>query len=188
MAAKGLRPRDPNLAAVREKKTQRNLFTDNNPLVIDVRQGKPVRVAVEIENGPEAPIDLDISSDEPWLQPESERLSLVGAERGDCILTAKASGEGQYANLLLKWPGENSRTHQKTCLIQRLTREEPAGRPSPWKFWCLLALLAGTAVIALLLAWYEVARPSMLFVGFSSIFVILGAVIHRLVVLGFGGR
>ena len=102
----GLIEKDPQLNAVVDTQSQRNLLdpSDPNPLVVDTTSGE-MEFALDIDNGPEGLMDLAISSDEPWLEPQSARLSLLGGESGACRLKAKAGGDGEFANLLLSWEG-----------------------------------------------------------------------------------
>jgi len=183
-----LRPKDPNLAAVLDATGERNLLEDASPLRIDTRAGKPVRVKVKIKNGPEGLINLDISSDQPWLQPESEHLSICGGDSHDCILRAIPSGDGEYANMLLKWAGDKT-TYQRSCLFQRVSGGEardPRLVPTAKRglgdilssFWTQIPLAIGVGALGLAWATGFTSRP-LIFVGVSALFFTLGSIIHR---------
>lgn len=126
-----LHEKDPQLAAVIDKQSRRNLLdnSDPNPLLVDTSAGKAVRVALQINNGPEGLIDLAISSDEPWLELESNRLTLVGGESKDCIFKVKSDGDTEFANLLLSWEGA-ANTLCQGVMIQRKLAGRPAGNAS----------------------------------------------------------
>jgi hypothetical protein len=128
---------DPKLASVRDKQSQRDLLdpSDPSPFVVDTSAGSPVRFGLLIENGPEGLIDLAVSSDEPWLQPEKDRLMLVGGESGDCILTAGPDGEGDCANLVLSWEGSESALCQTVMIMRKLSASPPppGGKPDTEK-------------------------------------------------------
>lgn len=115
--------KDPQLAGVVDKQSQRNLLTDPNPLLVDVSRGKGMRFGVRVENGPEGLIELAISSDQPWLQPETTRLTLVGGESGDCIVLAKPEGETEYANLLLSWEGVEKTLGESVMVMRKVASE-----------------------------------------------------------------
>ena len=116
----GLEENDPKLAAVKEKETQRNLLDpmDPNPYTVQIPVGKKVRFRLEVINGPEGLIDLSIASDEPWLEPETSRLTLVGGEAGDCIFAAKPQGDTKFANILFSWEG-GERTLCESIMVMR---------------------------------------------------------------------
>ena len=120
--------KDPQLASVVDKQSQRNLLdpSNPNPMVVDASAGKAVRFALQINNGPEGLIDLAISCDEPWLVPESNRMTLVGGESKDCIIKASPDGDSEFANLLLSWEGAES-TLCQTVMVQRKMAATPGG-------------------------------------------------------------
>ena len=121
--------KDPQLAGVVDKQTQRNLLADANPLVVDVSGGKEVRAGVRIDNGPEGLINLAISSDQPWLQPETARLTLVGGESGDCVVLVKPEGDTEYANLLLSWEGIQQTLSVAVMVMRTLATSPPPPPP-----------------------------------------------------------
>ena len=113
-------PKDPQLAGVIDKQSQRNLLDPSNPdpLEIDLSGGRPVRFGLEINNGPEGLIEIAVSADEPWLEPESTRLTLVGGEKGDVICKANPSGEAPFANLLFSWEGNDQTLCQSVMIVR----------------------------------------------------------------------
>lgn len=113
---------DPQLAAVQDKKTKRNLLdpSDPNPYTVEIPAGKKVRFHLEILNGPEGLIDLAIASDEPWLEPETSRLTLVGGEAGDCIFSAKPQGDTKFANILFSWEGCEKTLCESVMIMRKL--------------------------------------------------------------------
>jgi hypothetical protein len=117
--------KDPQLQAVIDKQSLRNLLdpSNPNPLVVDTRGGKAVRFAIQVANGPEGLINLKIASDQPWLQPEANHLTLVGGERSDLIVSAGHDGQGEFAQLSFSWEGTKS-TLSQSVLVQR---QVPAG-------------------------------------------------------------
>ena len=118
----GLEESDPRLAAVKDKKTKRNLLdpSDPNPYTIEVPTDKKVRFHLEVVNGPEGLIDLAIASDEPWLEPETSRLTLVGGETGDCIFSAKPQGDTKFANILFSWEGCEKTLCESVMIMRKL--------------------------------------------------------------------
>lgn len=108
------------MAAIVDKASKRNLLDPTNPVPMQVNLagGKPVRFALEIRNGDAGLIDLAISSDEDWVQPEQSRLTLVGGESGECIFSAQPRGESEFANLLFSWEGI-TKTLCQSVMIQR---------------------------------------------------------------------
>ncbi|MFO7906298.1 MAG: hypothetical protein ACQESR_00935 [Planctomycetota bacterium] len=119
--------KDPQLAGVVDKQSKRNLLTDPNPLLVDVSAGKGVRFGVRVDNGPEGLIELAISSDQPWLQPETNRLTLVGDESGDCIVLAKPEGDTEYANLLLSWEGAEKTLSESVMVMRKVVAPDASG-------------------------------------------------------------
>ena len=122
--------KDPLLAEVRDTKTKRNLLVDPDPLVVDASQGQPVRFAMEIVNGPEGLIDLDVGSDQTWLQPETKHLSLVGGEKGKCVFKALPEGGAKYGNVTFSWPGAKGATLKRACLVKRITPQQGGEEPA----------------------------------------------------------
>ncbi len=116
---------DPELDGIVDKASQRDLLKDTAPLVIAAPTDKPHRFILEIRNGQKGLIDIAVSSDEPWLRPETTRLTLVGGESGDCILSVVSEGEAEYANLLLSWEG----VEQTRCDSVMVVRELPSDKP-----------------------------------------------------------
>ncbi len=112
--------KETRLAAVLELQSQRNLLDPSNPipLVVDARGGKRVRVALQLVNGPEGMMELSIAGDMPWLEPETKRLTLVGGEKGDCIVVVRSDGDGEFGNLLFSWEG-TSKTLSQSVMVQR---------------------------------------------------------------------
>ena len=120
---------DPELEAVLDKQSRRNLLEGTAPLVVDTETGKPLRIILEIRNGPKGLIDLAINSDEAWLQPETTRMTLVGGESGDCVLSVTPEGHTEYANLVLAWEGIEQ-TLGTSVMVVRKVSDEPT-RPGP---------------------------------------------------------
>lgn len=121
---------DPELDGVVDKQSQRNLLKDTVPLAVDTVPGKPLRIILEIRNGQKGLIDLAITSDEGWLQPEISRLTLVGGESGDCVLSITPEGDTEYANLLLSWEGIE-RTRCDSVMVVRKAPDAPPPGPKP---------------------------------------------------------
>ncbi len=117
---------DPELDGVVDRQSQRNLLESPEPLVVELPADKPMRIVLEIKNGQEGLIDLAISSDEPWLQPETSRMTLVGGESGNCTVSLSPESEADYANLLLSWEGVE-RTRCSSVMVMR----KSAGAPQP---------------------------------------------------------
>lgn len=117
-----LSEKDPQLVAVVDVKTDRNLLdpSDPKPLVVDLSNGKANRFSLRIENGPEGLIDLAIAGDQAWLQPETNKLTLVGGENGECIVAAKPDGDGDFATLLLSWEGMERTLSQPVMVMRNL--------------------------------------------------------------------
>jgi hypothetical protein len=128
-----LSEKDPQLVAVVDVKTDRNLLDTSNPkpLVVDLSTGKAQRFSLRIENGPEGLIDLAIAGDQPWLQPETNKLTLVGGENGECIVVAKPDGDGEFATLLLSWEGMERTLSQSLMLMRNLSDAEAGGDSEP---------------------------------------------------------
>ncbi len=122
-----LKETDPRLVAVCDKNTNRNLLADPTPLTIDMTSGKPVQVALAIKNGPEGLVNLTIASDEPWLVPQTEQLTLVGGENGQLVVTVRPEGNIEYANLLFSWQGVDRPLNTAVMLMRKLPT--PASKP-----------------------------------------------------------
>jgi hypothetical protein len=121
--------REPKIAAIVDRQTSRDLLdpSDPNPLVVDLVEGADCRFELEIHNGPEGMIDLAISSDEAWLQPERSRVVLVGGEKSGCKCIARHGGDTEFANLLFSWEGEQSTQLQSVMLMRRLSAGKGSG-------------------------------------------------------------
>lgn len=119
---------DPRLHAVIDKKSRRNLLdhTNPDPLSVNLTGDRSVRFAVQIVNGPEGLIELSIAADTGWLKPETERLTLVGGEKGECIISAQTGGVGEFGNLLFSWEGSKATLCQSV-----LVRRQHDGRKPP---------------------------------------------------------
>ena len=126
MADDVLIEQDPELEGVLDKESGRNLLESPEPLIVDIPEGQPTRLVLEIKNGQEGLIDLVISSDELWLHPETSRMTLVGDESGDCVVSISPDGEAEYANLLFSWEG----IEQTRCGSVMVMRKSP-GAPPP---------------------------------------------------------
>lgn len=127
-----LREIEPKLAAVREPRSGRNLLdpADPNPLTIDTTAGRNVRFRLAIENGPEGLMEMTITSDEPWLQPEKKRLTLVGGESRECVLAASPDGDAEFANLVFSWQGQE-RPLSASIMLMRTLATATESLPSP---------------------------------------------------------
>jgi len=112
--------KEPRLMAVLDRQTQRNLLDPSNPmpLVVDAKGSKPVRIGLQLVNGPEGVMDVSIVGDASWLQPETRRLTLLGSEKGDCIVSVHPDGDGEFANLLFSWEGL-TKTVGQSVMVQR---------------------------------------------------------------------
>lgn len=125
--------KDPQVAQIVDKNSQRNLLdvTNPNPLSIDCSAGQAVRHALQVVNGPEGLIDLAISADEPWLEVENSKLTLIGGETGDCIIKVKPDGQGEYANLLFSWEGSEQTICQSVMVQRKLGAAATPEVPQP---------------------------------------------------------
>lgn len=122
--------KEPRLMAVVDRQSQRNLLDPSNPLplVVDARGTKPVRIGLQLVNGPEGVVDVSIAGDASWLQPETRQLTLLGSERGDCIVAVHPDGDGEFANLLFSWEGL-TKTVGQSVMIQRQSSPPPPKPP-----------------------------------------------------------
>ncbi|MDA7928930.1 hypothetical protein N9B54_03120 [Mariniblastus sp.] len=123
--------KDPQLVAVIEKDSQNNLLIEPTPMTVDLSEGKGVRFSLRVENGPEGLINLAIDSDQPWLQAEANRMTLVGGESGDCILLAKPEGDSEYANLMLSWEGTQETLSASFMVMRKLADGGSDGDGNP---------------------------------------------------------
>lgn len=127
---------DPWLAAVVDRQSGRNLLDPSNPkpLLVNIQAARPVRFTLQLVNGPGAGIDLAISADEPWLEAETNRLTLNRGEHGDCLLIAKPGWDTEFANILFFWEGVETTLCQSVMVRQQLaaTRDplQRAGAPA----------------------------------------------------------
>lgn len=114
--------KEPKIEAIVDRRSSRDLLDpkDPNPLVLDLADGGDCRFELEVQNGPEGMIDLAISADEAWLEPEQSRVLLVGGEKANCRCVARAGGETEFANLLFSWEGEQSTQLQSVMLMRKL--------------------------------------------------------------------
>lgn len=131
MADDVLIEQDPQLDGVLDKQSRRNLLESPDPLVVTPPASKPTRVVLEIKNGQEGLIDLAISSDEPWLCPETSRMTLVGGESGDCALSIAPGGEAEYANLLLSWEGIEQTRCGSVMILRKIPGASASSSPPP---------------------------------------------------------
>jgi len=123
--------RDAGLVALVETGSDRNVLDAANPepLTLDTRSGRPVQFVLRAQNGPEAGIDLAITTDEPWLELQTRSLALAGGEAGEFGLVAKPGGDTKFANLLLFWESGNATLCQSVLIRRRLAA--PASTPAP---------------------------------------------------------
>ncbi len=121
--------KETRLIAVLERQSQRNLLDPSNPipLVVDARVGKGVRIPLQLVNGPEGMMELSIAGDMPWLEPETKRLTLLGGEKGACVVVARSDGEGEFGNLLFSWEGI-SKTLCQSVMVQRQVMPSTAAK------------------------------------------------------------
>ena len=122
--------KNPQIAGVVDKQSRRNLLESPEPLIVEIPAGKPTRIVLEIKNGQKGLIDLAITSDETWLQPETSRMTLVGGESGDCVLSITPEGDTEYANLQLSWEGIEQTRCNYVMVLRRAPDAPPSG-PAP---------------------------------------------------------
>lgn len=127
-----LTEKDPQLSAVIDTQSGRNLLDPSNPepLEVDLTTAQSTRFKLSIENGPEGLIELAITADEDWLKPESSRLTLVGGEKHDLILTATGDGDSPFGNLLISWEGNEQTFCQSVMIVRALLQPEPSNDAS----------------------------------------------------------
>lgn len=123
--------KEPRLMAVVDRQSQRNLLDPSNPmpLIVDARGTKPVRIGLQLVNGPEGVVDVSIAGDASWLQPETRQLTLLGSERGDCIVSVHPDGDGEFANLLFSWEGLTKTVGQSVMIQRQSTPASPPPKP-----------------------------------------------------------
>jgi hypothetical protein len=123
--------KDPHLRAVIDTASQRNLLDPKNPTPLEVNfaNGKAARIGLVIQNSDAGLIDLAISSDEKWVEPERSRLTLPKGASGECHFTAKPDGDSEFANLLFSWEG-TSQTLCQSVMVQRKSKS-PSGSTKP---------------------------------------------------------
>ena len=114
--------RDPELAAIVEPKSRRNILAaaQPEPLAVDTTSGRPVAFVLQMVNGPATGIDLAIAADEPWLEPQTSRVTLHRGQTGECGILARPEGDTEFANLLLFWEGTQSTLCQSVLVRRRL--------------------------------------------------------------------
>jgi hypothetical protein len=118
----------PRLSRIVDPRTGRDLLKDVHPLEAQLPSGASVPVSVQVENGPEAPIELTISSDQDWVKPRSSQLSLMGGQSSQFEVVVEASGTGEFANLCFSWQAA-AETHHEYVLVWRRGKVTPGVTP-----------------------------------------------------------
>ncbi len=121
--------KDPRLARILDA-SKRDLLDDPHPIEIDTANNRAARFTLVVENGQEGLIDIEVSADQAWLQPQTRRLQLVGGEKGDCLVAVEPTGEGEFANLKLSWSGATESYSEYVLVWRRSTRPKPAPPPA----------------------------------------------------------
>jgi hypothetical protein len=122
-----LMEKDPRIASIVDRNSQRNLLDDPHPVEVDTKSGTG-RFVLLVNNGYEAPAEVTIRSDQAWLQPQSTQLSLMGGAQAECVVQATASGEGEFGNLCFSWEGA-SETYSEYVLVWRKAATPPPPPP-----------------------------------------------------------
>lgn len=165
-----MKEKDASLRAVVDS-ANRNLLDPANVdfFAIDLSKSPEVQFQFQIENGPEAPIDLEISCDQPWLLPETKVLRLVGGESGRCTFKAVPQGDSEYANILFSWKGQQNKRQQAVAIRRVLPAQVPMVR-------FLLPVIAAAVVGgALCLVGFAMGQASTFgFFGFTSLMLGMG--------------
>jgi hypothetical protein len=119
----------PPLFAVRDARTSRDLLVDPHPLVVST-QNERETVALQIENGPAAPLTLTVVSDQPWLRPLQTRLEVPTGGVVNLEAAITAEGTDEFGLLELQWQ-EDGQLWAEPILIQRqfVAQELRAGPP-----------------------------------------------------------
>ncbi|MCI0705305.1 MAG: hypothetical protein L0241_29955, partial [Planctomycetia bacterium] len=107
-----LTEKPPRLKRIVDPRTGRDLLEDVHPLEVEPLAGASTTVIVQVENGPEAPIELTITSDRDWLKPRSPQLSLLGGQSSQFEVVVEASGSGEFANLCFSWQATAETHHE----------------------------------------------------------------------------
>ena len=118
---------EPQLDAVRDKQSRRNLLVTGEALIVPTSKDTTATV-LEIVNGPQGLIDVEIRSDQAWLRPTNTRMELLGGETRDLTIWIDPKGETENANLFLSW---NNHAHSASVMITRKAASTPLPRDPP---------------------------------------------------------
>lgn len=124
-----LTEKDPQLARVIDPRTSRNLLEDPRPLEAVPESAEALTLTVRVENGPEAPIALTITSDQDWLAPQRPGLSLMGGEAAEFRVTVRDGGKAEFANLCFAWEAAGE-TQREYVLVWRKLPEGVWPKPA----------------------------------------------------------
>ncbi len=162
--------KDPLIRAIVDPAHRNLLDPENLDLFeVDISRGGEVKFQLQVENGPEAPIDVEISCDQPWLEPETRLLKLVGGESGQCFFKAKPTGDTEFANVLFSWDGQK-RKHQQSVMIRRVL---PVAPPVPTGSIVVLAIVA-IAIGLIIIGVGAASQNSAMFAFFGIVTILLG--------------
>ncbi len=113
------------LVSICDAATGQDLVFDPQPLCISLDRG-PKNAIIRLQNGPQAPLRLSLTSDQPWLSVDQTTLDLAAGDVADLCLTVRPDGAGEFAVLQLAWRG-SSGDFAEHVLVQRLrTPPKPA--------------------------------------------------------------
>jgi hypothetical protein len=98
-----LHKKEPELVSILDPTTWRSLLDDPHPIEVDTSSGTAMVFHLVVVNGPEAPIELHVTADQGWLQPQTHRLLLAADEKGSVEVIAQPDQGAEFANLCLSW-------------------------------------------------------------------------------------
>ncbi len=119
----------PEIVAVRDPATQRDLLTEPQPLIVN-RQHGPAKARLHVQSGIGGPLRVSISADESWLRPDRTTLDIQANQIVEIGVTVLPDGPGEFALLNLAWQvaGENL---AESVLIWRQGTVAKAPTPPP---------------------------------------------------------
>jgi hypothetical protein len=98
-----LNKKEPKLASILDPTTWRSLLDDPHPIEVDTSNGTVVPFNLVVVNGPDVPIEMHITADQSWLQPQTHRLLLAEDEKGTVEVIAQPDPGTEFGNLCFTW-------------------------------------------------------------------------------------
>lgn len=118
------------LVAILDAATHRDLLLDPQPLCVPV-DAEAKTVTLRIQNGPNGPLRLTVSADQPWLRLDQTNLDVAAGATADLPLTVHPDGAGEFAVLQLAWRDRTEDFAEHILVQRQRMAPKPPATPQP---------------------------------------------------------